>query len=149
MEKILTKEISGLDQRFHKYLNAVTHLEDYFNLTQIHVLVYLVRHIEEDVCQKDLEIEMGLKKATITGLIDVLNEKGFVYRVQAEDDRRKNYIKLTQKAMNYKDEIYARLQELNGIVKKEISSEELGTFFRTIEKINRNMDDAIQLNEKG
>ncbi|MBR4462788.1 MAG: MarR family transcriptional regulator [Erysipelotrichaceae bacterium] len=146
MERVLTREISRLDEKIHKYINKVTKLEDYFNLTQIHVLVYLVRHIDEDVCQKDIEIEMGLKKATITGLIDILSEKGFVYRIQADDDRRKNYIKLTQKAIEYKDEIAKHIHELNGLIAKGISKEELESFYQTIDKLNGNMDSLKEMN---
>ena len=149
MERILTREISRLDEKTHKYLNKITKLEEYFNLTQIHVLVYLVRHIDEDVCQKDIEIEMGLKKATITGLIDILSDKGFVYRVQADDDRRKNYVKLTQKAMEFKDEIATHIHELDDFLIKGISEEELESFYETIDKINGNMDFLIKMNEKG
>ena len=146
MERVLTRKISRLDDKIHKYLNRVTKLEDYFNLTQIHVLVYLVRHIDEDVCQKDIEIEMGLKKATITGLIDILSDKGFVYRVQADDDRRKNYVKLTQKAMEFKDEIAKYIHELNDLIVKGISKEELESFYKAIDKINGNMDSLIEMN---
>jgi DNA-binding MarR family transcriptional regulator len=109
-------------------------------MSQMTLMVYLIRHHDEQVCQKDLEKELGLKKASITGLIDRLTEKGYLSREQAEDDRRKNYIRLTQKALDYKEEIYSKFQELDEIMKKDFSPEELEAFHRISEKMEKNLN---------
>ena len=110
-----------------------------FSMTQMHALVYLLHNIDNDICQKDLENEMGLKKASITGLIDTLEERGYIYREQSKDDRRKNFIRLTAEAMAYKDVVYDKFQELDELLRKDLSEEEQRMFFQISEKIKKQM----------
>ncbi len=136
----MTWEIAYLNSRIRRYIFSVTTLNRVLNTSQMTLLVYLIRHDGEQVCQKDLEKELGLKKASITGLIDRLTEKGYLSREQAEDDRRKNYIRLTQKALDYKEEIYSKFQELDEIMKKDFSPEEMEAFHRISEKMEKNLN---------
>ncbi len=138
--KTMTWEIAYLNSRIRRYIFSVTTLNRVLNTSQMTLLVYLIRHDGEQVCQKDLEKELGLKKASITGLIDRLTEKGYLSREQAEDDRRKNYIRLTQKALDYKEEIYSKFQELDEIMKKDFSPEEMEAFHRISEKMEKNLN---------
>ncbi len=138
--KTMTWEIAYLNSRIRRYIFSVTTLNRVLNMSQMTLMVYLIRHHDEQVCQKDLEKELGLKKASITGLIDRLTEKGYLSREQAEDDRRKNYIRLTQKALDYKEEIYSKFQELDEIMKKDFSPEELEAFHRISEKMEKNLN---------
>ena len=141
--KTMTWEIAYLNSRIRRYIFSVTTLNRVLNTSQMTLLVYLIRHHDEQICQKDLENELGLKKASITGLIDRLTEKGDLSREQAEDDRRKNYIRLTQKALNYKEEIYAKFQELDEMLKKDFTPEEMEMFHQISEKMERNLRTVV------
>ena len=144
MAKTMTWQIAYLNSRIRRYIFSATDLNRSLNTNQMHLLIYLLRHLDKQVCQKDLEIEMGLKKASITGLIDRLAAKGYIMREQAEDDRRKNYLKLTQKALDYKEEIYGKFQELDEILKKELSSEEMEMFYQISEKMEKNLNSIVK-----
>lgn len=141
--KTMTWEIAYLNSRIRRYIFSVTTLNRVLNMSQMTLLVYLIRHDGEQVCQKDLENELALKKASITGLIDRLTEKGYLSREQAEDDRRKNYIRLTQKALNYKEEIYAKFQELDEMLKKDFTPEEMEMFYQISEKMEKNLKTIV------
>lgn len=141
MVKMISKEISCLDHMIKSYAEKDNDFKKLFNITQFHVLMYLQKHIDEDICQKDLEAETNLKKASITGVIDSLVEKGFVQRVEAKDDRRKNYIKLTQKATDLKMQIKNNVDELNKIITKDVSKEEIETFLKVLEKFKANLQE--------
>ena len=100
----------------------------------------MIRHSNVEVCQKDLEIETRLKKASITGTLDSLEEKGIIIRVQSEDDKRKNIIVLSQETLDAKDRITKRIKELDEIVRIGISDEELDVFFNVITKMKSNLE---------
>ena len=142
MDKMLSKEISCLDYIIREYVSRDHDFKRMFNMTQFHIIMFLIKS-DKDVNQKDLEIETGLKKASITGIIDTLSEKGFVERVKAEDDRRKNYIRLTQKSLDLKKEIEHNVKEINEIMTKGISQEELNHFYDVIERIKENIADRL------
>ncbi len=139
MAKTMTWQIAYLNSRIRRYIFSATDLNRSLNTSQMALLIYLLRHLDEQVCQKDLEIEMGLKKASITGLIDRLTAKGYILREQAKDDRRKNYLHLTQKALDYKEEIYGKFQELDEILKKDFTPEEMEMFYQISEKMEKNL----------
>lgn len=49
----------------------------------------------EGMAPSELAEELGVTRATMTGLLDGLSKQGFVERVASPDDRRKQVVKLT------------------------------------------------------
>lgn len=140
MEQYITKEITD----FHRLLSAVIYdgtIPDkkILNNTQLHIAMYLLRNQDRDVCQKELEAEIHLKKASITGTLDSLEEKGIIVRVECKDDKRKNYIKLTEKALNMKSQIMDRIDEVNQKVINDISKEDIDKFYEVLNKMKGNL----------
>ena len=143
MEQSLVREIRDLDIMIGKSFTKSDMPKESLNHTQIQIVFYLLRHMNEDVCQKDLEIETHLKKASITGTLDSLEDKGLILRKTSQDDRRKNTIVLSERAINIKDNLEKKFQELEEQIKNNIDENELESFFKTAEKIKNN------LNKKG
>ena len=141
MGKLISKEVSNLDNMIRGYIARDHDFRNMFNMTQFYVMMFLIKNFDRDICQKDIEAETNLKKASITGVIDSLAEKGFVERTVAEDDRRKNYIKLTRKAFRFKDMIENNVREVDEIMTKGVSKKELENFFTVIDKIRKNIED--------
>ena len=140
MYKSIVRELGYLTRDINDYINNGNDLLSYFNMTQLKIINYILMHENENVCQKDLELETNLKKASITGCLDSLAERDLIKRVQAADDKRKNYIVLTDKATAYKNEFYQREVDLNNWIEENISKEELDTFFDVIRKIKENVN---------
>lgn len=140
MEKYITKEIND----FHRELSSTIYdgsIPDkkILNNTQLHIAMYLLRNMDRDVCQKELEAEIHLKKASVTGTLDSLEEKGIITRTMCEDDKRKKFIKLTDKALNMKSQILDRIDEVNAKIVNDISEEDLDTFLKVLEKMKDNL----------
>ena len=143
MNRTLTREVSNLSRLISEYIGSNNYPRNMFNMTQFNILQYLNNHISENVCQKDLEIETNLKKASITGALDSLVAKGFVERVQAPDDKRKNYVVLTQKSLDLKSQFMDKITEINNVMVNNISSEDLDTFFKVADKVKENIKEAM------
>ena len=140
MYKNIVREIGLLNRSIKNYINNGNDPREFLNVTQLRILNYLLDHESDDVCQKDLELETRLKKASITGCLDTLVDRDLIKRVQADDDKRKNYIKLTEKALYYKNEFNQREVNLNNSIIKNISEKELDVFYEVIRKIKENVD---------
>ena len=139
MERSVIKEIKDIDKLIRQYVSDGRDPRRMFNLTQFQIIHYLLQHPDENVCQKDLEIETRLKKASITGAIDSLSEKGIVRRVQSEEDRRMNYIHLTEQMLEYKQNFENRINQLNDDITRDIDEKELDVFYHVLNKIKENI----------
>ena len=140
MDRLITKEIKDLDVLIGKNITKGNNPKGILNHTQMQILLYLFKHQNEDVCQKDLEIETHLKKASITGTLDSMQDKGIIERKQSEDDKRKNIIVLSKKTLDIKEKIEDRFKEIEISIKKGITEEELNNFFKVVEKIKANLN---------
>lgn len=75
------------------------------------VLLYLKRHEEDKLTQRDLETGLTLKNPTVTGLLNRLEEKGFITREQNLNDKRSKFIKMTEKTQRVLDDAYLYIQD--------------------------------------
>lgn len=139
MERSIIQELRSVEQLLKDYLGNDAVRSGKYNLTQYHIIGYLLRHDGEKICQKDLEKETGLKKASITGSIDNLVEKGTVIRVPSTDDRRKNYIYLTDKVLNFRKQLKERENLFNDQIKGNIPEADKEAFFRVMDQIKDNI----------
>lgn len=70
----------------------------------------------------------------ITGLIDRLEKQEFVTRARCEEDRRVVYVAITKKALDLLKRIDKPLDELHSRLLGHLSSAELSTLSRLLEK---------------
>lgn len=135
----VTKSIKNLELLINNNITSGMKPSEHLNHTQIQILVYLIKHKNEEVCQKDLQNETHLKKASITGALDSLEDRGAIKRIQSEDDKRKNLIVLSEKAINAKDKIEKRFEEIENKLKKGISKKDLDVFCEVLKQMERNL----------
>ncbi len=82
---------------------------------QMAVLYFISRSAGKDVIQQDIAELMDKNKSAILRSIDILEQKGYVKRVQVAGDRRKNVLEITEngKTVIYKmHEIFLRQDEV-------------------------------------
>ena len=103
------------------------------------VLLYLKKHEEDTLTQRDLETGLTLKNPTVTGLLNRLEEKGFITREQNLNDKRSKFIKMTDKSERVLEDAYLYIQELDAKMLNGISEEEQEQLFKHIYKILDNL----------
>lgn len=92
-----------------------------------------------DVFQKDIEEEFGLRPPTATQLLKKMEQDGLIHReVTAEDGRLKRIV-VSEKALQYKDVVIADIMNLEELLTKDISQEEMKVFFKVVEKMMGNV----------
>ena len=139
MDRSLIKQISCLDHLIHSRALGKNGMKKVLNYTQLQILFYLLHHQGEDVCQKDLENEAHLKKASITAILDALADKDLIYREVCESDRRKNFIRLSDKTMEYARKMVEKEKEYNAKIVAGIPEEELAIFFKVTDRVISNI----------
>ena len=83
-----------MDQVFNNFLREYN-----LTLSQVEILRYLNMHRNEEVHQKDIEKFFHISNPTVSGLLNRLEEKGFIARETDLNDTRKKTVKSTNEAL--------------------------------------------------
>lgn len=101
---------------------------------------YLYSHSEKDIFQKDLEEIFSVRRSTVTEVLKTMEKNGLIERHSVEKDARLKKIVITEKAINLHLKILEDIKEIEKIIKKGISEEELILFMSILNKIKNNVE---------
>jgi DNA-binding MarR family transcriptional regulator len=104
---------------------------------QMGVLYYISRSNTKDMIQQDIAEVMDKTKSAILRSIDILEEKGFVRRLPAAGDRRKNIIELTGTGKSIIDKMHEHFLEHDEVLKEGIDQKDLQTTMCVLAKIQQ------------
>lgn len=107
--------------------------------SQMEIIEYILKHIDEDIYQKDLEEVLNLRRATISGILQTMEKNGFIKRVTDEYDTRTKKIILDEKAKSMYLERCKELQKLEKAALDGISEDELKVFYDVLDKVKTNL----------
>lgn len=139
MKRYIARDLSQLTNMLLNRVTKYTNPMDYINFTQLGIMHYLLDNQDKEICQKDIEIQMQLKKASITGALDSLEAKHAIKRIVDKNDRRKNIIVIDKEALKYKDKISMYLNDIEKKITQGINEKELDTFCMVMEKMISNL----------
>lgn len=109
--------------------------------TQMIIMDYILTHQDEDIYQKDLEVILHLRRATVSGVLQTMEKHDLVERVLCERDVRCKKIILKEKAKLMFDVKKNEFIKLEDILKKGISDEEISLFCHIIHNMQKNMSE--------
>ena len=88
-DKILYK-IKSLEKLIVRYS-----FNEHFNMniscptpTQMQIMEYVLNNQDTNIYQKDLENVLGLRRATVSGVLQTMEKNGLIARVITEEDAR-------------------------------------------------------------
>lgn len=88
----------------------------------------------------DLSETLGLSNSTVSGILDRLENQGFVERTRSKEDRRVVYVNCTYKCTkNFKD----KHEEINNLLEKMMNKatpEELDAIFKGLDTLEKVID---------
>lgn len=91
---------------------------------QYKIMMTLYRHADKTVRQADIEEQFSLTNPTVTGIIQNLEKKGLIQRVQNPNDKRSKLLCLTAKAYEIRDEVEQLGEALESQVTEPLSAQE-------------------------
>ncbi len=119
--------------------------EKNFTITpeQFGILFFLSK--EDGMYQRQLA-KISLKdRPNITRLVDILEEKGFVYREIDPNNRRIFKVFITEEGKKQVEQIYPFLIEIHKKAQQGISDEEISFLKKILGKVCENMDESFKL----
>lgn len=122
-------------------------LRQKYNVTpaQSHTLLYLAKLCGgREVMQRDLEHELHLKASTINGIVDRLEEKGFILRRQSQEDGRKRLISLTEEGQAITEAFRAALEDTDRAFCAVLSAEEQEQLRDMLTRLIKNLENEVE-----
>lgn len=122
-----------------------TKLIDY-NLTksQLDILNYLDQHPDQMTCQKDLQNYLHVSNATINGLVNRLEQNGYIYRITNSEDKRMVSIHPTEKANQIKDLFLTTIYNLEQKMMAHIAPDKQEELVNLLEQMIQNIESEDQ-----
>ncbi|NHN36244.1 MarR family transcriptional regulator [Pseudomaricurvus alcaniphilus] len=103
------------------------------------VLTNLARHKDKELTQVELARLLDVGKVTIGGLLDRLDENGFIVRTAHQSDRRSKRIAVSKKGRKLLDEIESMALELNNESMQGVTEEQYDTLVEVLSIIKKNL----------
>lgn len=129
--------VSKLANKVRRRIDSFSNKED-FSGAQGKALHFILAQTD-DIFQKDIEEEYGLRPPTASELLKKMEKKGLIHRETVAYDARLKKITASEKAMRYKDQVVHDLLHLEQSLTKDIAPEDMETFFRVMEKMLDNL----------
>ncbi len=115
---------------------------------QMKILEYLIWNEDNSINQKDLEEELKVSKAAISGTIKSMEENGLIKRKQSIYDARAKELVVTKKG----NEEFEKMVEIFNSADKEISNkltkEERKEFIDIIKKLQKELEIDLEKNKE-
>ena len=90
--------------------------------------------------QRDIEAEFSIARSTATGILKLMEKKGYIRRVSVERDARLKKLELTALGVNMEEGTIRNINQMETLLRQGISDEELEVFFRVIRKMRSNIE---------
>lgn len=111
---------------------------------QSHTLMYLsCRSGGREVSQRDLERELRLKPSTINGIVDRLEEKGYVVRRVSPADGRIRLVGLTEAGRSKVEDFQAAMEETELRFYADLSPQEQEQLRSLLARIIANLENEV------
>lgn len=111
---------------------------DAFNGAQGRILYVLWQ--EDGISIKSLSEKCGLAITSLTTMLERMENHGLISRVQAETDKRKTLLYLTEKSRSLKSEYDAVSEKMSAIYYEGFSDKEVTQFEHYLERIRKNLE---------
>lgn len=140
MEKRIGREIKFIHILTSRYVTKHIKCKEkkHYSLIQIDIMEYLAE-TEKKVYQKDIEKEIGLRKSTVSGVLDTMQRNGIIGRFEDEKDFRSKQIKLTEKGRKIYQGLIKEILKMERLIAKDISKQDIEIFFKVANQIKENL----------
>ncbi|SFB70516.1 MarR family winged helix-turn-helix transcriptional regulator [Ruminococcus albus] len=144
MKEEIQKEVLKTSKYVHQKIGNIINSELAHNditAAQSYVLMFIMCH-EPPVYPSDIQREMNIAGATVSGLVKKLRAKGYLTMEGCDTDERRRGLIATEKAAMHKAEIENCMVSIEGRAFKGFEEEELETLNRLLSRMADNLKDA-------
>ena len=102
-------------------------------------ILYFIGSSTQDVFQRDIEKKFNIRRSSVSGTLQLLEQNGFITREPVDYDARLKKLSLTDKAVAFRSRMVQEIESIEKVMAQGLSQEELELFFSVLEKISDNI----------
>ncbi len=135
------QEIHRINHMIDRYLSLRIQDSGMDESTLMHgwIMRYLYENRDRDIFQKDIEKAFSIGRSTVTGIIQLLERKGYVCRESVACDARLKKVMLTDVGIKNNESIRSMISALDQMLEEGIEEEEFRVFYQVLDKIKENL----------
>ena len=139
--------VNATSRKFHRSLERVASEKTPGSLTGIHswIIHYIYSHGEEPVYQRDIEKALGIRRSSVTGLLQLMEKNGMIRREAASFDARLKRIVLTKEALAVHEAVGHEIEALEKRACRGMSGEEVELLLSLLERVRENLDEENEV----
>lgn len=107
---------------------------------QATIIGYLKSNSHKIICQKDIEINLGLSTPTVNSILKRMLEKGMVEITVQTDDKRFKAISLTEKSESLSTVTKVKISDIQQKLSENISEQDIEQFNSMIKQMINNIN---------
>ena len=142
-DKNIFNSIKELEKGIVRKIMSETSHDEMFSkpsIAQMQIIKYILKHDGKTIYQRDLEEVFNLRRATISGILKTMEKNNVIIRVCDHNDARGKIVILSDDAKKFFKEKETLFKKIETVLKKDISKEELETFYKVILKMRDNIN---------
>ncbi len=138
-------EVRTLNNTIFRTLLAYEASRGVDEVTVMHgwIIGFIYENSSRDIFQKDIEVEFSIAKSTVTGILKLMEKKGYITRESVAWDARLKKLVLTDMGRKLHEGTMKNLDKLESNIRKNIDTEDLNTFFRVVRQMKSNLEEHM------
>ncbi|MBQ7942839.1 MAG: winged helix-turn-helix transcriptional regulator [Lachnospiraceae bacterium] len=108
------------------------------------IMGYLEHNTHRDIYQKTIEADFSMGKSTVTSIVKLMEQKGYIRREAVPGDARLKKIVLTEEGKQMSTLCKSTLDQIDTSMLQGIPSEEIDIFFSVADRIHRNLEHGME-----
>lgn len=140
-DRYIGPRIKFLNHAFNRKILEASRANGLEELTTMHgrILGYLYFHPEQDVCQRDIEEIFNITRSSVTGLVKLMEQKGYILRQSVKGDARLKKLSLTERGLQACERSMAAFQQVEGLAVRGLTPEQITAFLSICDMIRDNL----------
>lgn len=137
-------EIKEIDMLILRKVLNMSKNNNYSNFSPVQgrIVKYLLDNEGKKVFQRDLEKVLGIRRSTISGILQTMEKNNIIKRITVEEDARIKEIVMTEEAKKVNEKIQDKFIEIENIISKDISKSDLEIFLKVAKQIKENLKEG-------
>lgn len=149
-DKNIGFEVRTLGNMLYRQLLSYMSRRDVDEVTLMHgwIMGFLYNNADRDIFQKDVEARFSISRSTVTGILKLMEKKGYVIRESVPQDARLKRLVLTEKGKQLHLQTVEDIEYLENFVQSGIDPQDLDVFFKVISQLKWNIENGDILKEE-
>lgn len=131
--------LSNLMSRYSQRSCSALQMDDNVSRNNLWIIGYLAHNKDRDIFQKDIENTFCIRRSTVSKVIRLMEEKGFIQRQEMEHDARLKKLVLTESGIAIYQHMQKERLAMEEKLRRGVTEEELEIFFQVMEKFKKNI----------